>query len=337
MNCIRRENAKLLHYGALHFAADYLSTIDTVANIVQRDMIDSGLTIQDFKSSTVLLDFRGEGQCDQAIVNLISYLRSIPVQGVAAIFNTDIDTSTLDYPAVTVVDNLANFSQWFDHLKQHTQIWSTECNFLCLMRRPSISRAKLATRLLDTTKNIRLSFGSMCEPYELTEYQSMFKGKHLPLLLDGKVIRDVTGKEYDGTNPLFRTCAVNIVAETSCQHDPGVWRSILASEKTFKPFGMLQIPIWWAVPGHVACVRRMGFDVFDDIIDHGYDFEHDEDQRLDLVIKEIIKLDKANIEQLRYQLKDRLLANWRLVDQISQSQHGQFRRILKNLNLDTQV
>lgn len=337
MNCIRRKNNNLLHYGALHFASDSLSTIDTVSSIVQRDLADSGLTIQDFKNSIVLLDFLCEGQCDRAIVNLISYLRSIPVQGVAAIFNTEVDTSTLDYRAVSVVDHLANFSQWFDQVKQQPKIWHTECNFLCLMRRPSTSRAKLANGLLNTTKNIRMSFGSMCDPTELTEYTGWFGATPLPILLDGVITRGSGSLEHNVTNPLFRTCAVNIIAESSCQHDPGVWRSIFVTEKTFKAFGMLQFPIWWAVPGLVSCVRRMGFDVFDDIIDHGYDLEHNEDQRLALILKEIIKLDKTNVGQLRYQYQNRLLANWQLVDQISQNQSGQFNRILKDLNLDTQV
>lgn len=337
MNCIRPTYPDILHYGALHFAADYTANIEAVARVVQRDMIDSGLTIEDFKKSTVLLDFRCEGQCDKSIVNLIAYLRSIPVKGVAAIFNTEVDTSALDYPALSVTNHLVNFNQCFDKLKQHPQIWSTECNFLCLIRRPSISRAKLATRLLDVTKNLRLSFGSMCDPGELVEYQSMFKGISLPLLLDGKVIRDAEGKEYDVINPLFRTCAVNIIAESSCQSDPGVWRSIFVTEKTFKAFGMLQIPIWWAVPGLVACVRRMGFDVFDDIVDHSYDLEINEDQRLNMLINEIVKLDTLDLGNLRNNLRDRLLANWQLLDQISQNQSGQFNRILKDLNLDTQV
>lgn len=337
MNCIRWATPNVLHYGALHFSTDYLATVDSVSNIVHRDIADSGLTLQDFKDCNVVLDFRGEGQCDKVIVNLITYLKSIPVKGLSAIFNTDIDVKLLDYPAVSVVDHLANFSQWFDNLKQHSLIWETECNFLSLNRRPSVSRAKLASRLLGVTKSIRISFGSMCETSELGEYTHWFNSTPLPLLLDGKIIRGTDSQEHSAINPLFRTCAVNIIAESSCQHDPNVWRSVFVTEKTFKAFGMLQFPIWWAVPGLVSCVRRMGFDVFDDLIDHGYDLEQDEDRRLDLIIKEITKLDKINLGQLRYQYQDRLLSNWKLVDRISCNQHGQFSRILKNLNLDTQV
>lgn len=335
MNFIQQLNPRVIRYSGLHLVAEYTDSIQSVANIVQKDINDSGLTLEYFKKYIVLLDFRGEGQCNNSIVNLIAYLRSIPVKGIAAIFNTEVDTSSLDYPAVTVIDYLVNPNQSFDKLKQHSQIWSTECNFLCLMRRPSISRAKLATRLLTTTKNLRLSFGSMCEPYELRDYQSIFKEISLPLLLDGKIVRDAERKEYDIINPLFRTCAVNIIAESSCQSDPGVWRSIFVTEKTFKAFGMLQIPIWWAVPGLVACVRRMGFDVFDDVVDHSYDLETKEDQRLNMLLDQIAKLDTMDLGNLRNNLRDRLLANWHLVDKISQNKSGQFERILKDLNLDT--
>ena len=337
MNCIRRANAWVLHYSALHFAKEYVATVETTKALVERDLRDSGLSIDDLKHNAVLLDFRGEGQCDKLIINMIAYLRSIPVKNVAVIFSTEVDTSKLNYPALSLVDSLADHCQWFTRLKQQSHLWETKCDFLCLMRRPSTARAKLARRLLSEFKNLRISFGAMCQPMELVDYRSWFPDHTLPLLLDGMIPRNKDFLEHDAINPLFRTCAVNIIAESSAQADPMSWNSILVTEKTFKAFGMLQLPVWWAVPGVVNCTRNMGFDLFDDIIDHSYDNEQDEDLRLEVVIKELKKLEKLNLAQLRTDLKPRLIRNWERLDDIVQSQSDQFTSILKVLNLDTPI
>jgi hypothetical protein len=271
------------------------------------------------------------------IDNLIVYLRSVPVKDIAVVFNADVDVSKLDYRAISKTDSLADFAQWFTNLQQHLPIWETQCDFLCLMRRPCITRAKLGSRLLDKLKSIRMSFGSMCLSYsELRPYQSWFPDRELPLLLDGRIIRSENNLEHNVVNPLFRTCAVNIIAESSSQHDD-TWHSVFVTEKTFKAFGMLQIPVWWAVPGLVNCVRKMGFDLFDDTIDHSYDNEFNEEIRLEMVVRELTKLQELDLAQLRMNLRPRLEKNFQRLNQIVQAQTGQFQRILKELDLDIQV
>jgi hypothetical protein len=338
MNCIRQLRAGLLHYGALHFSSDYIDTVERVESIVLRDLNDSGLTINDLKSNTVLLDFRCEGQCDKLIKNVITYFRGVPVIDIAVIFNAKVNVDELDYLAVSVPGAMADHQQWFSSLKQHALIQDTDCDFLCLMRRPSHTRATLASRLLKEVSSLRISFGSMCQfPGEIVDYQHYFSDHLLPLLLDGITVRDHRKLEYQVDSVLFRKCAVNIIVESSSQTDTNSWHSIFVTEKTFKAFGMLQLPIWWAVPGVVDCVRTMGFDVFDDIIDHSYDQEHNEDQRLEMLIKQIKQLESKNLAQLRSELMPRLIANWETLDHICNANFGQFRRIIKDLNLDTAI
>lgn len=337
MNCICQHRPGLLYYSALHFAADYVDSVEHAKITVMRDLNDSGFTVNNLKSNTVLLDFRREGQCNKLIENVITYLRSVPVLDLAVIFNAKVNVDELDYTAVSAVDTLANHQQWFTALKQHALVQETDCDFLCLMRRPSHSRAKLASRLLKEVGSLRISFGSMCQPGELVDYQHYFSNQVLPLLLDGITVRDHRKLEYLVDNPLFRKCAVNIIAESSSQTDPSCWHSIFVTEKTFKAFGMLQLPIWWAVPGLVDCVRTMGFDVFDDIIDHSYDREHNEDQRLELLITQIKQLKSLDLAQLRTDLMPRLLANRKKLNRICKKESEQFQRILKDLKLDTAV
>ena len=331
MNCIRHESTDILHYGALHFARDYLDNIDTVSKIVNRDLVDSGIDIGNLCNYRVILDFRGEGQSSTDIVNLIAYLRSIPVKQVAAIFNSVVDVDQLDYPAVSVSNYLVNFTGWFSELRQYPMQWNTDCDFLCLIRRPSASRAQLASRLINADLDPRLSFGGMCSPSELTEYQPLFD-QTLPLMLDGPLLRNRDdNQEHRAVSNLLRQCAVNIVAETSAQNEGNAWQGIFITEKTFKAFGMLQLPVWWAVPGLVDQVRNMGFDVFDDIVDHGYDSIVNQSQRLDAVIDQLHKLSRLDLGSLRLQQQSRLLANWQLLDQMTQQQDGQFGKLLEQL------
>ena len=45
----------------------------------------------------------------------------------------------------------------------------------------------------------------------------------------------------------------------------------MLTEKTFKAFAWHQVPIFVATLGHVDLVRGLGFDLFEDIIDHSYE------------------------------------------------------------------
>lgn len=65
---------------------------------------------------------------------------------------------------------------------------------------------------------------------------------------------------------VYGSCAVNIITETQYNHWPGV-----ISEKTLLAFVSQQLPVLISYAGAVADTRDLGFDMFDDIIDHSYD------------------------------------------------------------------
>jgi hypothetical protein len=211
-------------------------------------------------------------------------------------------------------------SGWLGYIKSVDPSLQVDYKFLCLMRRPSASRARLANRLLPFVDSLKLSFGSMLESFNrpvLSEYNSMIPGYKLPILLDGIVPRGQLSIIHDQTNAIFRNCLFNIVVESGSQTDSQSWRSQYITEKTFKAFGLRQIPIWMAVPGLVSHVKAMGFDLFEDIIDHEYDTIVDEDQRQQKVVEQIIQLDQLysldKCKQLRTQLGNRLENNYQLL------------------------
>ena len=86
----------------------------------------------------------------------------------------------------------------------------------------------------------------------------------------------------------YKNSYINIVAESKFNF---VENDIHISEKSFKPFYYLQIPIFLATYNHVKMIRNeYEFDLFDDLIDHSYDNEIDDIKRFHMVIDEIKRL-----------------------------------------------
>jgi hypothetical protein len=301
----------LLHYGALHFNA----SVDVPSRIAH-DMISCEIGVGDIKNNKIVVDFRGEGQCDLVARPLINFLTSIPVKDVLVIFNACVDVNTLDYHAVCIPNHMTNHMDWFEKILSVDYNDFVDRKFLCLIRRPSASRALVTKLVLDTGCDVRISFGSMSAT-GLDEYKNILPGTQLPLLIDGIIDRVNNNTEHDQTNLIFHSCAFNLVVESSSQTDPGVWRSHFITEKTFKAFGLRQIPLWFAVPGFVAQVRKLGFDLFDDIVDHSYDTIPDEHTRFASVAQQVKQLDQQltldQCQQLRRSLLERLNQNFELL------------------------
>lgn len=90
----------------------------------------------------------------------------------------------------------------------------------------------------------------------------------------------------------YQNSFINIVTETHFEHD-----DVHITEKSFKPFYYFQIPIFVATHNHVKMIRNeYGFDLYDDLIDHSYDFEKDNVKRLKLIFNEIERLSKLKEE-----------------------------------------
>jgi hypothetical protein len=181
--------------------------------------------------------------------------------------------------------------------------------------------------------SLKISFGSMSQSNELGEWKDYFLADMLPLTIDGQVDEF---KQHDSAQDIFSTCLFNIVAETSSQHNRQGWLGILITEKTFKAFALKQIPLWWAVPGLVDEVRNLGFDVFDDLIDHTYDQIDNEDQRLTALIDQITLIDeKYSLDQcndLRISIMSRLEYNFNLVLGLCDKQDDIFKSIVDNID-----
>jgi hypothetical protein len=101
---------------------------------------------------------------------------------------------------------------------------------------------------------------------------------------------------------VYKKSLFSIIAETY------IHKTIL-SEKTFKIFAVGQIPIMCGAQHAIKHLRQLGFDVFDDIVDHSYDEIADWQDRIIAMhncLDKIVQLDHAVLLEKTY---DRRLKN----------------------------
>jgi hypothetical protein len=88
----------------------------------------------------------------------------------------------------------------------------------------------------------------------------------------------------------YESSYINIITESVFLDKSN---SIHISEKSFRPFFYYQIPIIVGSFNHVKKMKeRYGFDFFDDIIDHSYDNEPNQNKRIYMVYDEIVRLNE---------------------------------------------
>ena len=99
---------------------------------------------------------------------------------------------------------------------------------------------------------------------------------------------------------VYGSCAVNVVTETLYDDSPGLF-----CEKTLLAMVAQQIPIMIGYRGIVQHLRDLGFDMFDDIVDHSYDLlSNDVRAEQAIALNQEFMINPGNLEAIR----DRLVA-----------------------------
>jgi hypothetical protein len=233
----------------------------------------------DFSTQQVILDCRMENiYVAQLGISIIDRF-SIPKENVKILISVPGFDYVQEYDYE--FDRLAeiNFCYFYDDLLKENIDWKNivvDTPFLSLSGRPTESRAVFTKHLLDFFgEKSRASIG-VTSHYPLSDkdlslYKAIMHPYDFPFAqgTDGKDLGDIHLQHNPPGQQLYRSL-VSLVHETNDhQHD-----HIFLTEKTFKVFAWHQLPIFVATPGHVAVVRSLGFDLFDDIIDHSYDTEN---------------------------------------------------------------
>jgi hypothetical protein len=206
----------------------------------------------------------------------------------------------------TIVDECSDFVTM---LKNYCPTVVTPTHhFVCLNHLHRWQRYQLVCQLLD--KNLQ-NFGKLSYIEKPPGSDTRF-----PIILEQENLtwteqRDISLSALTGA-------AFNIISETAYEAEPGATRLTHhhrpgMTEKSYKCFALFQIPVWLAPYRAVACYRELGFDVFDDVVDHAYDLEPDPVQRIKMVadqVQHICKIPKTNLAQLKTKLLPRFENNW---------------------------
>ncbi len=216
---------------------------------------------------------------------------------------------------------------WFvrhvNSLDVNWELLQIDKHFISLQRRASNSRLKFTKKLLDTFGSSQYIISCATQPNKwINELPNLKEAIHpykIPILVDGMI--DSDNKQHYHRDESFFKCMVNVITETSSHTDDDSWREIFLTEKTFKSFAYRQLPIWFAVPGTVQVVRDLGFDVFDDIINHSYDSIIDTSKRSNAVVDALSIFCKNNdtnkLNILRFELWDRISNNMKLLTKMA--------------------
>ena len=135
---------------------------------------------------------------------------------------------------------------------------------------------------------------------------------------------------YAGENDYrdYESSYINITTESNFNFfKPPIGNSgkfLHISEKSLKPFAMMQLPIIVGVPHHIKYMRELyNLDMFDDFIDHSYDNETDDVIRMTKLHNEILRLSSLRDELPSY-FKDnesRFIKNRKIIKDISKWKH----------------
>lgn len=205
-------------------------------------------------------------------------------------------------------------------------------HFVCLNRVATWQRAQLVERLLDRSLDRygKISYG-VADGFDIANlgknaidpivYPMRYRDR-LPLVVDSPTVGIDAG--FSTVDPAISGAMINLAAETGYEPHPDLpqhlWsiRNVTLSEKTYKIFLMGQIPLLLGVPDTVNWIKQLGFDVFDDIINHSYDQEPNPDRRIDLVVAELLRFCNKyptvdSLMSLQEHIGPRLLLNYRLL------------------------
>ena len=228
----------------------------------------------------------------------------------------------------------------FFHVKQDTTPTFTKpvnYHFISLARIAKIHRISATLEIFDRNLNkfgnCSLGSGYHNNPIENHLLQEIipekYKGK-FPLYIDGEVVDTPEyERQFDTSHPFIEEAFINLVMETSFEHldyDTRfcVWNVQLVSEKTIKAFCLKQVPIFIGHSNSLQKLRDLGFDLFDDIIDHSYDLELNIDLKIKKAIDQLEKICGWSIDDCRKYKQDnaeRFEKNYQLCITLSKEIH----------------
>jgi hypothetical protein len=129
----------------------------------------------------------------------------------------------------------------------------------------------------------------------------------LPIIVNGEM-----GERPDLLLREYYANILNLVTDNATGFDDSdnfKYGTITLTEKAWKPFKTHQLPLYIGLPGYVDVIRNLGFDVFDDFINHNYDKEQNHVERIKIVVEELNKLTQLDMLEFYNQNRKRFVKN----------------------------
>ena len=127
-------------------------------------------------------------------------------------------------------------------------------------------------------------------------------------------VEDDMDKFESNACPTYQTCYIDYLPESRTENT-------FISEKTWKPIFSGQLFLILGSVGTIKYLRAVGVDVFDDIIDHGYDLEPDLEKKIAMLMTTITDLLAKDLDQVWTDTLDRRQKNLDLVYSPAFQQH----------------
>lgn len=188
--------------------------------------------------------------------------------------------------------------------------------FMCLNGAPRNHRVLMYKSLIE--KNL-LNFGYVTFQSNLNHFELYLKNDNSDIFKHTiSVPQQLLNEDnFEGKFALHTSISKNSYIElvTESHHNSLPFKT----EKCVKPFYNLQFPIILGHQGIIEDLRKMDFDMFDDILNHDYDNQpiksvtniiHDDlFKKCDIISNELIRLSKLDIHSLYLKNKERFLYN----------------------------
>lgn len=152
------------------------------------------------------------------------------------------------------------------------------------------------------------------------DYYGLFKD--LPLILDS----DFAGTDFTLYPPVLYSMNSYFEIVTSTDIANNIDGYVYTDEKTFRPFLSFNIPIFLGEPGLRTLLKNYGFDLFEDIIDYGddYDITINRINNVCNIVKSLSEKSMGDIEFIYKSNEHRLQNNFDLLKSLAKIQVKNF-------------
>ena len=219
-------------------------------------------------------------------------------------------------------------NQYYQHPDLSIKPGGLKYGFSSLNRRPALHRLLLGNQLYQNSLLDQVIFTQGDEdPGSFLPYVNCIPGfEQFKQLLPIQVL-DLNNKEYAYTpyeinHHAYTDAYCNIVTETESDRNvvnrgPVFNRGLpimnheIITEKSYKPFLSGQVPLFLACPGHMAYLKKLGFEVMEDLVPVRYDQMHTLDKIN--VILDIVGRGPKWIEQFYFEHLSEIRHNHELI------------------------